>query len=110
MQKEFGDAPFFSPAPLARSSSLQPAVVSCELHTSTSGVGVLLEAAPLQGGQTGFVKNYSTVDKSSSRQAISPLSQIMRHSLKQWIDIHDDDEQALLQVFPSNFDPESIFS
>jgi hypothetical protein len=105
MHKEFGDAPFFSPAPVARSSFLQP----YELLAS-SGVGILLETGSLQGGRTDFVKNYSTVDKSSSRRAISSRSQSRRHSVKQWIDIHDDDEQALLQVFPSNFDPESIFS
>jgi hypothetical protein len=110
MNKEFGDAPFFFPAPVARSPYLQPATVSYELLAS-SGVGVLLEAGSLQGGRNDFVKSYRTVDKSSSRQAISPRSQqSRRHSLKQWIDIHDDDEQALLQVFPSNFDPESIFS
>jgi hypothetical protein len=106
MQTEFGDAPFFSTASMARSSSLQVLASSLQLLASSGGVGVLLEAESLQGGRTDSVKNYSTVDESSSRQAISPR----RPSLKQWIDIHDDDEQALLQIFPSNFDPESIFS
>jgi hypothetical protein len=109
MHKEFGDAPFFSPVPVARSSFLQPAIVSYELLAS-SGVDILLETGSLQGGGTDFVKNYSTVDESPRRQALSSRSQSRRHSVKQWIDIHDDDEQALLQVFPSNFDPESMFS
>jgi hypothetical protein len=112
MNKEFGDAPFFFPAPVVRSPpSLQPATVSYELLGSV-GVGVLLEEGSLQAGRNDFVKNYSTVDKSSSRQAISPRrsQQSRSHSLLQWIDFHDDDEQALLQVFPSNFDLESIFS
>jgi hypothetical protein len=104
MQKEFGDAPFFSNAPVACYSSVQPA--------ASNGVGVLLEAgSPLvEQRTTDFVKNHSAAAKSFSRLAISPRSQSRNHSLKQWLDIHDDDEQELLQVLPSNFDLESIFS
>jgi hypothetical protein len=133
MHTEFGDAPFFSPASpaVARSSSLQPPVVSYELLLATSSAGVLLGDALLEAAgsallceRTDVVKNYSTTTevvlaKSSiiRHQPISPRttsqSSSRRHHnslLKQWIDIHDDDdEQALLQVFPSNFDPETIF-
>jgi hypothetical protein len=53
----------------------------------------------------------SKMTASVATHAISSRSQqSRRNSLKQWMDIHDDDEQALLQVFPSNFDLESIFS
>jgi hypothetical protein len=53
----------------------------------------------------------SKITASVATHAIFPRSQqSRRNSLKQWMDIHDDDEQALLRVFPSNFDLESIFS